>query len=71
MTEKAKKVAVTEESLVNLIYNIVEKTIDERVEKGELVRAPKVPKTTKVTVTEGELAELVKTGRVLNVKKKA
>jgi len=68
--KKVKKVQVNENSLVDLIYNIVEKTINERVESGELIRAPKAPKTKKVTVTESQLAELIKTGKVLNVKKK-
>jgi len=68
--KKIKKVSIAEGKLVDLIHNIVEKTIAERVAKGELIKKPKVKKTKKVTVTESQLAELVKTGRVLNVKKK-
>ena len=56
--------------MVELIYNITERTIAERIEKGELAKVEKPKKTTKVQVTESQLAELVKTGRVLNVKKK-
>ena len=68
--KKDKKVQINEDTLVELIYNITEKTIAERIEKGELIKVPKVKKTKKVQVTESQLAELVKTGRVLNVKKK-
>ena len=65
-----KKVQINEDALVELIYNITERTIAERIEKGELAKVEKPKKTTKVQVTESQLAELVKTGRVLNVKKK-
>jgi len=69
--KKIKKVTIAEGKLVDLIHSIVEKTIAERVEAGELTKKPAVKKTKKVTVTESQLAELVKTGRVLNVKKKS
>jgi hypothetical protein len=65
--KEVKKVQVTESKLVDLINTIVEKTIAERVQNGELI---KVPKTKKVTVTESQLAELIKSGKVLSVRKK-
>jgi len=68
---KNKKVNINEDALVELIYNITERTINERIEKGELKKVIAPKKTTKVQVTESQLAELVKTGRVLNVKKKS
>lgn len=72
MAEKinTKKVVVSEQSLVDLIYNIVEKTIDERVEKGELTRKEgvqsKLGKTKKITVTEAQLRKLQESGVKLN-----
>lgn len=65
-----KRVPITEESLVELIYDITERTIAERIEKGELKKVIAPKKTTKVQVTESQLAELVKSGRVISVKKK-
>jgi hypothetical protein len=67
MTEKGKKVTVTENSLVNLIYDIVERTINERVEKGELVKPkptihPELSKTKKIKVTESQLKALKANG---------
>ena len=67
---KNKKVNINEDALVELIYNITERTINGRIEKGELKKVIAPKKTTKVQVTESQLAELIKTGRVLNVKKK-
>jgi len=68
MDKKIKKVAIAEGKLVDLIHNIVEKTIAEKIEAGELIKP--AAKTKKVTVTESQLAELVKSGRVLSVRKK-
>ena len=70
-----KKVVVSEQSLVDLIYNIVERTIDERVEKGELTRKKgvqsKVGKTKKITVTEAQLRALQEKGvKIDSIKKK-
>jgi predicted transcriptional regulator len=71
MTDKGKKVTVSEENLVNLIYNIVEKTISERVEKGELVKTVQPTKSKKVTVTEAQLRALQAKGVKLDsIKKK-
>jgi hypothetical protein len=72
MAEKLKKVAVSEQSLVDLIYNIVEKTINERVEKGELSRNSVEPKkvTKKITVTEAQLRALQAKGVQLDSIKK-
>lgn len=68
MADKSiKKVQVTESKLVNLIDSIVEKTIAERIEKGELI---KVPKTKKVTVTESQLRALQAKGAKINSIKK-
>ena len=68
--KKIKKVTIAEGKLVDLIHSIVEKTIAERVEAGELTEKPVVKKTRKVTVTESQLAKLVKSGKVLSVRKK-
>lgn len=68
MTDKKPKIVkINEEKLVDLINDIVEKTIAER----NLVPAPKKPK--KVTVTEAQLKELIGKGVKFNsiVKKKA
>jgi len=71
---KEKRVIVSEQSLVNLIYNIVEETINERVGKGELTRngeAPKKKTPKKITVTEAQLRQLQENGVKLNsIKKK-
>ena len=71
MEKNTKKVQINEKTLVDLIYNITEKTIAERIEKGELARVEK-PKTKKVTVTESQLKALKEKGvNILSVKKKS
>ena len=77
--KKNKKVEITESKLVDLVHNIVEKTIAERIEKGELVR-PTQPgldkdgntvKTKKVTVSESKYQELLKAGKIISAVKKS
>ena len=72
MTDKKPKIVkINEEKLVDLINDIVEKTIAER----NLVPAnqSKVTKVKKMTVTEAQLRELQKKGAKINsiVKKKS
>ena len=67
--KKSKIVKINEEKLVDLINDIVEKTIAER----KLVPAPKkVNKVKKMTVTESQLRALQAKGAKINtiVKKK-
>lgn len=69
MTNKnIKTVKIQENKLVDLINDIVEKTIAER----KLVPAKKAIKTKKITVTESQLRELQAKGAKINsiVKKK-
>ena len=68
---KSKRVMVSEQSLVDLIYDIVEKTIKERAEKGEITINTSEPNKTKtVTVTETQLKDLKERGvKLLSVKK--
>ena len=66
---KNKIVSVKEEKLVDLINNIVEKTIAER----NLVPAPikEEKKNKKVVVTEAQLNTLLEKGiKIINIKKK-
>ena len=54
-----------------MIYNIVEKTISERIEKGELTRTVGPKKSKKITVTEAQLRQLQEKGIKLDsIKKK-
>jgi len=72
MAKNEKKVTVSEGNLVDLIYNIVEKTISERIEKGELTRTVGPKKSKKITVTEAQLRQLQEKGIKLDsIKKKS
>ena len=69
MKKNIKKVSMNESEFVDLIYQITENTINERIKNGELIRATKPTK--KITVTESELKELKKKGvELLSIKRK-
>ena len=75
MEKNIKRVPINEEALVELIYDITERTINERIDKGELIRPVNPgledkPKTTKkVKVTESQYKELMKAGKVISATK--
>ena len=55
-----KKVQINEDALVELIYNITERTIAERIEKGELakVEKPKIPVVSILTRNHGDAKKI-------------
>lgn len=65
--KKVKKVQITENAIVDLIENIVNQTIEDKIAKGEL---KKVQKTKKVNVSESEYKRLLAAGKIISAKKK-